>query len=112
MGQDLKSGNLSAAQSDFATVQQDVQQIAQQQSASSAHHHHHHHSSDSDSQTSSQQTAISALFNELGTSLQSGNLTAAQQAYSTLQQDFQQFAMSGCSTNAASAGISNLNIPA
>lgn len=113
LGQDLKSGNLSAAQSDFATVQQDVQQIAQQQSAGDAHRHHHHHSTDSDSQTSSQQTPVSTLFNELGTSLQSGNLTTAQQAYSTLQQDFQRFALGGCSStssSSASAGASGLSV--
>jgi hypothetical protein len=103
------------AQSDFATVQQDVQQIAQQQSAGGAHHHHHHYSSDSDSQTSSQQTAISTLFNELGTSLQTGNLTAAQQACSTLQQDFQQFALGGSSSTSSSstsAGASGLSVSA
>ena len=37
LGQALSSGNLSAAQSAFATLQQDMQNAAQ------AHHHHHHH---------------------------------------------------------------------
>lgn len=116
LGQDLQSGNLSAAQADFATVQQDVQQAAPQQGAGGTHHHHHH-SFNSDS-NSSQQSAISTLFSELGSSLQSGNLSAAQAAYSTLQQDFQQMGFgtsatsSGSSTTAATASTvdSGLNI--
>jgi soluble cytochrome b562 len=80
LSQDLQSGNLSAAQQDYATIQQDLQQ-----QASPMHHHHHHHGgsgNDSD--------AISQLFDELGQDLQSGNLTGAQQAYSTLEQDLGQ----------------------
>ena len=38
--------------------------------------------------------AISQLMQELGQDLQTGSLSAAQQAYSSLQQDFQQFAQS------------------
>src|SRR5208283_4475368 len=84
LGQDLQSGNLSAAQTDFTTVQQDVQQIGQQQGAGHAHHHHHHSGGPGSGQSSSQQQTISTLFSQLGQSLQSGNLTAAQQAYSTI----------------------------
>jgi outer membrane protein assembly factor BamD (BamD/ComL family) len=80
LAQDLQSGNLSAAQQDFSTVQQDVQ--AQ---ASGGHHHHGHGQSSS----ASDQNPLAQLFAELGQALQSGNLSAAQQAYSTLQQDFQ-----------------------
>ena len=84
LAQDLKSGNLTAAQSDFATVQQDLQQAGPQLGA--AHGHHHHHQSDGDSgQSSGQQNPISTLFGQLGQDLQSGNLSAAQQAYSSLQ---------------------------
>ena len=104
LAQDLKSGNLTAAQSDFATVQQDLQQVGQQSGA--AHGHHHHHHSDADSgQSSSQPNSISTLFGQLGQDLQSGNVSAAQQAYSSLQQDFQQFALnnSGTSSGAPSA---------
>lgn len=77
LAQDLQSGNLSAAQQDFSTVQQDVQ-------AHGGGHHHHGQSS-----SSAQQNPVAELFNELGQALQSGNLSAAQQAYTTLQQDFQ-----------------------
>jgi outer membrane protein assembly factor BamD (BamD/ComL family) len=104
LAQDLQSGNLTAAQSDLATVQQDVQQSSQQQGAGQAHHHHHHHGGGNSSQSSSEQNAISTLFSQLGQSLQSGNLSAAQQAYSSLQQDFQLF---GVGANSASSGTSS-----
>ena len=110
LAQDLKSGNLTAAQSDFATVQQDLQQGGPQ--AGTAHgHHHRHHQSDGDSgQSSGQPNPISTLFGQLGQDLQSGNLSAAQQAYSSLQQDFQQFALNNSSTTSgAPTGASGAN---
>jgi hypothetical protein len=118
LASDLQSGNLTAAQSDFASVQQDLQQIGQQQGTGHAHHHHHHHSENpGSSQSSSQQQEIASLFGQLGQSLSSGNLPAAQQAYSTLQQDFQQFALgnsssSSTSTSLGSAASANLNVSA
>jgi hypothetical protein len=104
LAQDMKSGNTAATQSDLATVQQDVQQLGQQQGAGQARHHHHHGGGES-SQSSSQQNAASTLFGQLGQQLQAGNLSGAQQAYSTMQQDFQQFALnnSSSSTGAPSA---------
>jgi soluble cytochrome b562 len=78
LSKDLQSGNLSAAQQDYNTLQQDVQTRA-----SGTHPHHHHHGGGGGGSS-----AISQLLDQLGQSLQSGNLTAAQQAYSTLQQDF------------------------
>ena len=86
LSQDLQSGNLSAAQQDYATLQQDFQSQGAQ-----PHHHHHHHGGSS----SSQSNGISQLLQQLGQDLQSGNLTTAQQTYSTLQQDFQQFTQNG-----------------
>jgi hypothetical protein len=84
----LKSGNLSAAQTDFATLQQDLQQ----QGSTSTHHFHHHHGGGTE-QTGGQngQNNPATLFGELGQQLQAGNVTAAQQTYAALQQDFQQF---------------------
>jgi hypothetical protein len=90
LGQDLQSGNLTAAQSDFATLQQDVQ--PQQGTNQAPRHHHHHHAQSSDSSQQSGQNGIASLFSQLGQELQTGNVTQAQQTYSTLQQDFQQFA--------------------
>ena len=55
-----------------------------------AKHAHHHHQGGGGGGAS----AISQLMQELGQDLQTGSLSAAQQAYSTLQQDFQQFAQS------------------
>jgi outer membrane protein assembly factor BamD (BamD/ComL family) len=109
LAQDLKSGNLTAAQSDFATVQQNLQQAGPQ--AGAAHGHHHHHQSDGDSgQSSGQQNPISTMFGQLGQDLQSGNLSAAQQAYSSLQQDFQQFALNNSSAaSGAPTGASGAN---
>lgn len=70
LGQDLQSGNLSAAQSDFATLQNLIPQ--------------------SSSSTATQSNSpIAQAFAQLGKDLQSGNLTAAQQDFTTIQQDFQ-----------------------
>jgi len=97
LAQDLQSGNLSAAQSDYSNIQQTAQQNGLQ--GTQGHHHHHHHSSDS-SQSSS---AISQAFSQLGQDLQSGNLQSAQQVYASMQQNFQQFSALGGSTPASSS---------
>jgi hypothetical protein len=113
LAQDLKSGNLSAAQSDLPTVQQDVQQIGRQHGSGQAHHHHHHRDAHGDSsQDSGSPGPISTLFNQLGQSLQSGNLAAAQQAYSSLQQDFQQFSLNASVNSASNSATSNLSVSA
>jgi len=70
LGQDLQSGNLSAAQQDFATLQQ----IGPQASSTLS--------------TQSSNPMVQAL-NQLGQDLQSGNVSAAQKDYTNLKQDFQ-----------------------
>jgi len=60
LGQDLQSGNLSAAQSEFATLQQSRPQSTATTAAQS-------------------NNPIATAFNQLSSDLQSGNLTAAQQ---------------------------------
>jgi len=70
LGQDLQSGNLSAAQADFATLQQLRPQT----------------NSTSSSQSNS---PIAQEFNQLSQDLQSGNISAAQQDYAKIQQDLQ-----------------------
>jgi|SRR5208337_3565981 len=104
LSQDLQSGNVSAAQKDYATIQQDFQSQATQ-----THGHHHHHGGGG-----SGESEISQLLAQLGQALQSGNLSTAQQAYSTLQQDFQQFAQNnGLLTPASSqSGSSSLSVSA
>jgi outer membrane protein assembly factor BamD (BamD/ComL family) len=84
LSQDLQAGNLSAAQQDYSTIQQDFQNQGAQM------HSHHHHGGGGGSGTS----AISQLFDQLGQALQSGNLSTAQQVFSSLQQEIQQFSQS------------------
>jgi outer membrane protein assembly factor BamD (BamD/ComL family) len=93
LAQDLKAGIVSAAQQDFSTIQQDFQN-AQSQVPTQSGGHHHHHAFSGQSSTS----PLPQLFSQLGQALQTGNLSSAQEAYSTLQQDFQQFASGGGSS--------------
>jgi outer membrane protein assembly factor BamD (BamD/ComL family) len=114
---DLQSGNLSAAQSDYSTIQQDFQNQAAQ-GPGGGHHHHHFGAGGSSSSTATGQSAnpISQLFAQLGTALQAGNLSAAQTAYSTLQQDFQQFTQNGglpgSSSTTGQSGVSGVSVTA
>lgn len=91
LAKDLQAGNVTAAQQDFSSIQQDFQN-SQSQAPTQAGRHHHHHAFSSQSSTS----PLAQLFSQLGQALQTGNLS--QQAYSTLQQDFQQFASAGGSS--------------
>lgn len=79
LSQDLKSGNLSAAQSDYSKLQQNFQSAGAQ-----AHHGHHRHIDGN-----SGSTEINQLLQQLGQELQAGNLSTAQQTYTTLQQDLE-----------------------
>ena len=92
LAQDLRAGNVSAARQDFSAIQQDFQN-AQSQAPAQGEGHHHHHAFSGQSAAS----PLAQLFTQLGQALQTGNLSSAQQAYSTLQQDFQQFASAGAS---------------
>ena len=82
LGQDLQSGNLTQAQSDFATLTQELPNGVHF-SASSA-------TSAASATASSNSNPILAAFQSLGKDLQSGNLTAAQQDFATIQQSAQQ----------------------
>jgi hypothetical protein len=85
LSQDLQSGNTTAAQQDYSKVQQDFQLQAPHM------HRHHRGSASGNSSSSSGESQITQLLSQLGQSLQSGDTSSAQQAYSTLLQDFQQF---------------------
>ena len=99
LAKDIQSGNASAAQQDYSTIQQDMQSHA-------AEGHHHHHSSGGGGGEGGQ-SAVSQLMSQLGQALQSGNLSSAQQAYSTLQQEFQQFTQnSGVRRSSSSNNVS------
>jgi hypothetical protein len=100
LGKDLQAGNLSAAQQDYSQLKLDVQN---QMGKTHGHHHHHGGGGGSDE--------MSQLMNELGQALQGGNLTTAQQAYTTLQQQFEQMIQSNGLTasqvsQSASSGLS------
>jgi outer membrane protein assembly factor BamD (BamD/ComL family) len=99
LGSDLQSGNLTGAQQEFATIQQDIQQGAQQ--GGQVHHHHHSEQAQNSNTSSSQTNSITQLFSTLGQDLQSGNLSTAQQAYASLQQDLQLFSVGGASLAAS-----------
>jgi hypothetical protein len=77
LGKDLQSGNLSAAQSDFASLQAAFSQPSTTMGASTT------------PATQSTASPIAQAFNQLSSDLQSGNLSAAQKDFSTVQQDLQ-----------------------
>src|SRR5271157_2454117 len=89
LGTALKNGDTSGAQQAFATLQKDMQQMRQTQGGQQtqrAHHHHHHHGGS----TESTQNTTSNPFSDLGaisSALQNGDLSGAQKAFATLQQD-------------------------
>ncbi len=85
VGQALQSGNLSAAQAAFATLQQDLSPS----SNGRMHLHHQHHAgagSEGDSQTGASNPIAQALSTLLQ-DVQSGNFSAAQSAYATMQHE-------------------------
>jgi outer membrane protein assembly factor BamD (BamD/ComL family) len=102
LAQALQSGNLSAAQQDYTTIQQAFQnQATQSQSTPSTGGHHHHHGSGGEA------GEINQLLDQLGTALQSGDLSTAQSTFATLQQEFQQFTQnSSQSSQSNSNGVS------
>jgi outer membrane protein assembly factor BamD (BamD/ComL family) len=115
LGQDLQTGNLQAAQKDFTNLQQDLQQDSSPQIE--GHHHRYQHAESS--QVSSQQgNPIAQAFRTLAQDLQAGNLSGAQSAFATLQNDLQQIGgslppgLSATSSSAAPASASNLNVTA
>jgi hypothetical protein len=101
LGQALQSGDLSAAQTAYNAIQQDVQQSAGQTS-----HHHHHHGGGSEGANSTATNTLTQDFSALGQALQSGTLSAAQAAYTTLQQDLQQFGWNAAGTQAGTGQVS------
>ena len=112
LGQALKSGNISDAQNAYSTLLQDLQQASSQ-----VHHHHHHHARGSQGANSSdgqQSNPIAQAFDALGKALESGDLSGAQQAFLTIQQDLQQYGLNVSAVSSSSAATqtpgSNLNV--
>ena len=96
LGQALQSGNLSDAQKAYSTLLQDLQSPSQ---AYRGHHHHHHHHAGGAQQ---QNNPIAQAFGSLGSALQSGDLSGAQQAYSAIVQDLQQYGLNFAAVSAGS----------
>ena len=104
LSQDLQGGNATAAQQDYSKIQQsEVQAKESQASQAQGTHHHRHYGGGGGGGLQ-----VTQLLDELGQSLQSGDLSSAQQAYSTLIQDLQQFGSANATTqsSAASNGVS------
>ena len=89
LASDLQSGNLPAAQKDFSTLQQDLKPLG----PTHPFHPHRHLGGGSDDLTN--QNSLLQDLSQVGQNLTSGNLSGAQQAYATLQQQSQQFAFGG-----------------
>jgi hypothetical protein len=90
LSQALTSGNLSAAQSDFATLQKAFTQSSTTGSGSS----------------SPSANPVTQAFNQLASDLQSGNLAAARKDFSTLKQDAKTY---GAPPTSHSWGFNKLN---
>ena len=93
LGQALQAGNIADAQKAYSTLLQDAQSSQQ---AYRGHHHHHHHGGGAQ-----QNNPISQAFGSLGSALQSGDLSGAQQAYSSIVQTLQQYGLNFASVSAA-----------
>jgi|CZLA01.1.fsa_nt_gi hypothetical protein len=74
---DLKSGNLNGAQQDFFAIQS--------QGSPSTPHVHHYHPPKTGTEDSTTQNSLLKDLSQLGRSVASGNLAAAQKAYAALQ---------------------------
>lgn len=81
LGEDLQTGSLATAQSDFATLQQNAPKLGTKSQANPS-------STASGASAASQSTnPILRAFNALASDLQSGNIAAAKQDYATLEQE-------------------------
>jgi len=126
LGRDLKSGNLQAAQQDYANLQQDVQLAGQLNAGQQVgeHHHRHHHpvgggTQAASSPSSPRQSSVNQAFGTLAQDLQAGNLSGAQSAFATLQNDLQQLGgflpptrSTGIASATAPGSVGNLNVTA
>jgi hypothetical protein len=107
VGSALQSGNITDAQSAFAALTQDMQSVQQAQGVQQAHkgHHHHHHG---DSKTDD--TSLNKDLAAVGIALQSGDLTTAQSAFTTLIQDLGNGSATGTSGNSTSLLVAGSTI--
>ena len=102
LSQDLKTGDLAAAQKDYATVQQNLKKAVGTPVPNQLINPQHHYGNGG---TSSSQTSLLQEINQLGQSLTSNDLSGAQQAYSTLQQQLQQTSLGSQSSSNSSVSM-------
>jgi hypothetical protein len=102
LASDLQSGNLTAAQKDFSSVQSGIKDNSNGTPSFPHFPHSHHHGGGGGGVSSSQDSLLQQL-SEVGqnSSSSSTSLAGAQQAYSTLQQQLQQFALGGAALSSA-----------
>jgi outer membrane protein assembly factor BamD (BamD/ComL family) len=101
LSQDLQSGNISNAQQDYAKIQQDFQSQSTSSASTQTHAHHHHGGGGGAS------SEMSQLLAQLGQDLQAGNLSTAQQTYSSLAQDFPQVAQNNTTSQTSPQSIAS-----
>ncbi|MGA6987619.1 MAG: hypothetical protein WBZ01_16305 [Terriglobales bacterium] len=92
LASDLQSGNLAAARKDFSTAQQDLKN---QFKLPVDRFPFHSHPVGGGGSPNSGLSPLLQEVSQVGQNLTSSNLSGAQQAYATLQQDLQQFALGG-----------------
>ena len=83
LGQDLQSGNLTQAQTDYATLSKEFPGTNQAATTAAT-------TASTTGTTTAGTPSVAQQFAQLGQDLQSGNLQAAQQDYTNLQQTAQQ----------------------
>lgn len=93
--QDLQTGNLNAAQSDFASLQKAFSQSCATSAANSAATTPTASSASTSASSSSNTTPFSQAIHQLASDLTSNNLAAAQKDFSTFKQDLPQANASG-----------------
>jgi hypothetical protein len=89
LGKDLQSGNLTAAQADYVTLQEDLAERGVASSIQAPAQAPTQTQTQAPTETGSS-NPITAAFGQLSQDLQAGNLTAAQTDYTTIVQDFSQ----------------------
>ena len=125
LGQDLGAGDLTEARQDYAAISQNLpganqvnatQQDAEQNVQQGVGHRRHHAFAVQNAGSAQQNNPIAQAFNTLARDLQAGNLSGAQLAFATLQNDLQQVGgFAPVNTNAVSGVASppasgNLNV--
>jgi ribosomal protein S20 len=99
----LQSGSVTAAQQAFSQLQQGAKQTAN-------YFRPHNHHVFTGGPFSGQLTSLTQAFSGLGQALQSGDVSAAQQAYAALAQEFPQLTSAGALSSAPAASNVNLTI--